>query len=115
MTKQDLLDKGFQSFAFDKNEQLRSVGVVQSLSPGTMYLETYLSKMRRIYYECTVNEVDWWPKSYADKQEFQGFHLGHIFGIPNTERAKTAHLYPGLLNLGIGEYVLFLIILLIIN
>jgi len=99
--KEDLLDRGFQSFAFDKNEQLRSVGVVQSLGPQTLYLETYLMKMRRIYFECTVNEVDWWPKGFYDKEEF-GFQFGRIFGVAKSERAKTAHQYPGLLNLGMA-------------
>jgi len=99
MTKEDLLDKSFQSFAFDKNVQLRSVGVVQSLGPSTLYLETYLLKMRKIYYECTINEVEWFPKGLSDTEHFN-IQFGKIIGIPNTERAKTAHLYPGLLNLG---------------
>ena len=103
MTKEDLLDKSFQSFAFDKNVQLRSVGVVQSMGPSTLYLETYLLKMRKIYYECTINEVEWFPKGLSDTEHFN-VKFGKIIGIPNTERAKTAHLYPGLLNLGACKY-----------
>ena len=105
--KEELLDKGFQSFAFDKNEKLRAVGVVQSLGPQTLYLETYLKKMREIYFECTIKEVDWWPKGLYDSEQF-GFNFGRIFGIAKSERAKTAHQYPGLLNLGMGKGQTFL-------
>ena len=101
--KEDLLDRSFQSFAFDKNEQLRSVGVVQAMGSQKHYLETYLMKVRRIYYECTVNEVDWWPKGLYDSEQF-GFQFGRIFGVAKSERALTAHQYPGFLNLGMGEW-----------
>ena len=105
--KEDLLDRGFQSFAFDKNEQLRSVGVVQSLGPQTLYLETYLMKMRRIYYECTVNEVDWWPKGLYDTDQF-GFQFGRIFGVAKSLLTTPIFLgKPDWINLEYDFYDIF--------
>lgn len=100
MTSQDLLDSSFRSFVFDKNDQLRAVGVIQSMNPEKMYLENYLMKIRKIYSEVTVSEVNWWPPSASSFILFNSIHFGRIIGYPKTERAKTAHTIPGLITLG---------------
>lgn len=84
----DLYSAAYEKLAFGQNRALDNCDLLRVRSSRRNYilLDDYLKTMRKIYYEATYKEVDWY-----------GFHgQFNLFGIPKTKRAADAHAIPRL-------------------
>jgi len=89
MNNDSFVKGAFDKLAFGTNEELENCDLLRTRSTrrNVILLDDYLKEMRKVYYEATKREVDWYFPNARLK----------VLGIPRTERARDNHVTPRLI------------------